>query len=81
MDKAKRNHPVFNQLYPIPLTRRCKIRIFLHRSNRLLNCINMEVKAWAKDLDPNTLSPAEKNPMFLEKRVYQGSAPSSIPHP
>src|SRR6266852_6936151 len=42
----------------------------------------MEVKAWAeKILIPTyAIGKPEKNPMFLEKRVYQGSSGVVYPH-
>jgi hypothetical protein len=43
----------------------------------------MEVKAWTEQITIPTYSigTAEKNPMFLEKRVYQGSSGVVYPHP
>jgi len=43
----------------------------------------MEVKAWAEKVSIPTypIGRPEKNPMFLEKRVYQGSSGVVYPHP
>ena len=43
----------------------------------------MEVKAWIEKVSIPTykVGPPEKNPMFLEKRVYQGSSGVVYPHP
>ncbi|HTI90826.1 MAG TPA: DUF5107 domain-containing protein [Puia sp.] len=43
----------------------------------------MEVKAWAEKISIPTypIGQPEKNPMFLEKRVYQGSSGVVYPHP
>src|ERR1700754_2376346 len=43
----------------------------------------MEVKAWAEKISIPTypIGRPEKNPMFLEKRVYQGSSGVVYPHP
>jgi len=43
----------------------------------------MEVKAWAEKISIPTypIGKPEKNPMFLEKRVYQGSSGVVYPHP
>ena len=45
--------------------------------------MNMEVKAWVEKLmiPTYTIGKPEKNPMFLEKRVYQGSSGVVYPHP
>ena len=45
--------------------------------------IDMEVKAWTERVSIPTyrIGPPEKNPMFLEKRVYQGSSGVVYPHP
>jgi hypothetical protein len=43
----------------------------------------MEVKAW-KELVPiptYRIGEPDKNPMFLENRVYQGSSGAVYPHP
>ncbi|HEY3345181.1 MAG TPA: DUF5107 domain-containing protein, partial [Anaerolineaceae bacterium] len=42
-----------------------------------------EVKAWAETVRIPTykIGPPDKNPMFLEKRVYQGSSGVVYPHP
>src|SRR5512133_3986746 len=42
-----------------------------------------EVKAWAETVQIPTykIGTPEKNPMFLEKRVYQGSSGAVYPHP
>jgi tetratricopeptide (TPR) repeat protein len=42
-----------------------------------------EVKAWAETIQIPTykVGAPEKNPMFLEKRVYQGSSGAVYPHP
>ena len=42
-----------------------------------------EVRAWVERVVIPTYEPGkpEKNPMFLEKRVYQGSSGSVYPHP
>lgn len=41
------------------------------------------VKAWEQNITIPTYetAPADKNPMFLEKRVYQGSSGKVYPHP
>ncbi|HTK21964.1 MAG TPA: DUF5107 domain-containing protein [Mucilaginibacter sp.] len=43
----------------------------------------MEVKAWVEQISIPTygIGKPEKNPMFLEKRVYQGSSGVVYPHP
>ena len=43
----------------------------------------MEVKAWVEEVSIPTypIGRPEKNPMFLEKRVYQGSSGVVYPHP
>ena len=43
----------------------------------------MEVKAWIEQVSIPTYGTGkpEKNPMFLEKRVYQGSSGVVYPHP
>ena len=43
----------------------------------------MEVKAWLETVSIPTYKAGEpeKNPMFLEKRVYQGSSGVVYPHP
>ena len=43
----------------------------------------MSVKAWQEDVIIPTyeIGKAEKNPIFLEKRVYQGSSGSVYPYP
>ncbi|SDF86377.1 hypothetical protein ACRQ5D_27305 [Mucilaginibacter sp. P25] len=43
----------------------------------------MEVKAWAEQVTIPTygIGQPEKNPMFLEKGVYQGSSGVVYPHP
>ena len=43
----------------------------------------MEVKAWVEQVSIPTYGTGkpEKNPMFLEKRVYQGSSGVVYPHP
>ena len=43
----------------------------------------MNVKAWTEEVTIPTygLGQPEKNPMFLEKRVYQGSSGVVYPHP
>ncbi len=43
----------------------------------------MEVKAWSEKISIPTypIGQPEKNPMFLEKRVYQGSSGVVYPHP
>ncbi len=43
----------------------------------------MKVKVWREDIVIPTyeIGPAEKNPMFLEKRVYQGSSGVVYPYP
>jgi len=43
----------------------------------------MSVKAWVEKISIPTykIGKAEKNPMFLEKRVYQGSSGVVYPHP
>src|ERR1700744_4761713 len=43
----------------------------------------MQVKAWVKQIKIPTYGTGkpEKNPMFLEKRVYQGSSGVVYPHP
>lgn len=43
----------------------------------------MEVKAWVEQVSIPTygIGAPEKNPMFLEKRVYQGSSGVVYPHP
>ncbi len=43
----------------------------------------MEVKAWVEQINIPTYGTGkpEKNPMFLEKRVYQGSSGVVYPHP
>ena len=43
----------------------------------------MEVKAWQEDIFIPTykIGIPDKNPMFLEKRVYQGSSGVVYPHP
>src|ERR1700730_11411653 len=43
----------------------------------------MEVKAWSEKITIPTykIGAPEKNPMFLEKRVYQGSSGVVYPHP
>src|SRR6202000_444901 len=43
----------------------------------------MEVKAWVEQISIPTYGTGkpEKNPMFLEKRVYQGSSGVVYPHP
>jgi tetratricopeptide (TPR) repeat protein len=43
----------------------------------------MEVKAWVEQISIPTygIGAPEKNPMFLEKRVYQGSSGVVYPHP
>src|SRR5882757_6100808 len=43
----------------------------------------MEVKAWIEKITIPTYKTGapEKNPMFLEKRVYQGSSGVVYPHP
>lgn len=43
----------------------------------------MEVKAWVEEVNIPTYGTGEpeKNPMFLEKRVYQGSSGVVYPHP
>src|SRR3569833_2738582 len=43
----------------------------------------MEVKAWIEQINIPTYGTGkpEKNPMFLEKRVYQGSSGVVYPHP
>ncbi len=43
----------------------------------------MEVKAWVEQVSIPTYETGkpEKNPMFLEKRVYQGSSGVVYPHP
>src|SRR3990172_3484532 len=42
-----------------------------------------EVKAWAETVDIPTyrIGAPDKNPMFLKKRVYQGSSGAVYPHP
>lgn len=42
----------------------------------------MQVKAWAEKITIPTywIGKPEKNPMFLEKRVYQGSSGVVYPH-
>ena len=42
-----------------------------------------EVKVWEEDilLPTYAIGKAEKNPMFLEKRVYQGSSGVVYPYP
>ena len=44
---------------------------------------NSEVKAWTEDVEIPTyeVGKPEKNPVFLEKRVYQGSSGVVYPHP
>ena len=43
----------------------------------------MEVKAWIEKITIPTYKTGkpEKNPMFMEKRVYQGSSGVVYPHP
>lgn len=45
--------------------------------------MNQEVKAWEEDVVIPTylVGAPEKNPMFLEKRIYQGSSGVVYPHP
>lgn len=45
--------------------------------------MNHEVKAWVEEVIIPTYETgmAEKNPIFLEKRVYQGSSGTVYPHP
>jgi len=47
------------------------------------NICKMEVKAWQEDIFIPTykIGVPDKNPMFLEKRVYQGSSGVVYPHP
>lgn len=42
-----------------------------------------EVSAWSEIVKIPTykIGPPDKNPMFLEKRVYQGSSGAVYPHP
>jgi len=42
-----------------------------------------EVKMWEEEIEIPTypIGAADKNPMFLEKRVYQGSSGRVYPHP
>ncbi len=43
---------------------------------------NQEIKAWVEDVTIPTYPTGkpEKNPMFLEKRIYQGSSGVVYPH-
>ena len=45
--------------------------------------MDMEVKAWREQVLIPTyeIGEPEKNPIFLEKRVYQGSSGAVYPHP
>jgi hypothetical protein len=42
-----------------------------------------QVRIWVADVDIPTygIGKPDKNPMFLEKRVYQGSSGKVYPHP
>lgn len=48
-----------------------------------IQLINMDVKIWQEAVVIPTygIGESEKNPIFLEKRVYQGSSGSVYPHP
>ena len=56
-----------------------------HRTEMPVNTkpVTDTVQAWAEEVVIPTypVGPPEKNPIFLEKRVYQGSSGAVYPHP